>query len=395
MATQIDSSSPFTGVAGNSQEAPAATEEFSIRTMQDDLLALQKKGGQPPRVPENQPLAKAPEFERIVPEPPKKQPAAKIEVMQTAQPLPEKKPLPKPEYLGEEPLYIKPVPEAVKPPVDTKNTIYKITLTILIVLIVAVIGLGGYYFWTTRAPKTAEPQTPIETPQQPEVPAVIVAPVEKYSSEKPNFLSLDLAALFPEDITQAITDIASELGTKAAQAPYEFVVVDSTNTPVTFSVFAAATKLNLSAAVLNDLGNTFSLYIYSDNGATRLAVAITTDKKEALATEMTQQEKTFVVDADFLFLDTKPEATIGTFNSTAYNNTAIRYINLATSQPLSIDYAITGTKLIIATSKNAMHAVLDKITTEASASPAPQPASPDVTPDIPAAANADSTASTL
>ena len=239
-------------------------------------------------------------------------------------------------------------------------------MIVIIVSIVIAVLLGGYYFFKNSSKQTPASETiavqPVENQQPKEVPPVINVVTEKYSSEKPNYLSLDIATLSSEDIQKEITDVAEELkSTAKKQLPYEFVVVDTNNNPVAFPIFAIAAKLNLSSAILKNLGENFSLFFYNDNDNERLSAVIDIKDKQILATELSKQEKTFIADASFLFLNETPEITKGSFQESTYANIPVRFFNVNSQITMSIDYAIVNDKLIIATSKNTVRAIIDNL----------------------------------
>jgi hypothetical protein len=80
-----------------------------------------------------------------------------------------------------------------------------------------------------------------------------------------------------------------------------------------------------------------------------------------LATELSKQEKTFVTDAAFLFLNLTPTTTTETFGSSTHGDIVVRYLNVSSQPPLSIDYTIVKNQLVIATSKNTMWSIIDKL----------------------------------
>jgi hypothetical protein len=125
--------------------------------------------------------------------------------------------------------------------------------------------------------------------------------------------------------------------------------------------------------------------MYNDAGNMRLAVAVDITKAAVLPADLLKQEKTFVTDATFLFLNEKPDITMGSFGSGVYKDTKIRFFNVNNQITLSIDYALSNNRLIIATSKNTMRSLLDTLSvqkieqpslpTGQSISPTEQPAS--------------------
>lgn len=236
-------------------------------------------------------------------------------------------------------------------------------VALFIILAAFAAGLAGYYYW---AGKDEEALAPIqETNTEPEdVPIIIAPPAEKYSQDKPNYLVLDLSKLSAEDIKSTIIGTAKELEDKAPLAPYEYIVVDINNNPVAFPIFATAAKLNLSPNLLENMGEDFSLFLYNDVENIRLAISAKMVDRNMVEFELHNQELTFIKDADFMFLGNPPKVTSGKFNDSTYNNIPIRYINVDEEKTLSIDYAMVENDLVIATSKNTIRAVLDKISSK-------------------------------
>lgn len=359
MTNPSDPISPFSGSASG-QPAPAAPEEFSIHTMEDDLKNLQQ-GGKPVQEKEEIFIETAHD-----PEPQKKQFDPKETSSEVVHPFFEQVATPKQDKknapANTAPKEITEITASENIPFEEHRKAIRIITAIIAFLVVAILGLGGYYFFITKTPQQTpqQSQNTVEAPTQ-ETPVTIEPPIEKYSSSKPNYLPLDIATLTTDEIKNSLTNISSELRSSAApQSLYEFIVVDANNNPIAFPIFATAVKLNLSPVLLADMAETFSFYFYNDSSGTRVAIAANIAKKEALAAELTKQEKTFVTDAGFLFLGETPEKTDGIFADSAYNNSNIRFININQQKTLSIDYAIKDSQLIIATSKNAMRAVLDK-----------------------------------
>jgi hypothetical protein len=379
MTTSSENSSPFQD--NTSKQAIENHQEFSFQTMADDLLYLQKNG----KV-EDKKQPEAITIEKITPiVTASKQPIAisseKITsnnqnpfLDEAVAPIALKKEMLNPELSAS----TKPA-EVFHPKTNssqTSNSTHKILMTLIVFLIIGIAGLGGYYFWMTQnsqevpveQPSVVEaPAIPEPTPTQIEEPVVIAPPIEKYSTEKPNYLSLDLANLSAEEIKTNISTVANEIKDKNNALVYEFTVVDSNNNPIAFPIFATAAKLNLAPTLLSSLGEDFSLFIYNDNDNIRTGLSIAISRANILAAELQKQEKTFVADASFLFLDAKPETSTGIFTITDYKNTALHYLNVNPQKNLSIDYAIVDSQLIIATSKNTGRALLDKLFKEKNA----------------------------
>ena len=336
-------------------DADKATEtlpEFSFQTMQDDLLSIQNKSV----IKEEAPAPKTTPPPSSTPKPfdPATISSSKISSFSNqTQPKKNITEIPTSALKNDHP--------------ETKSAKYKILLSLIIVLTIGVIGTGAYYFLTSRAPKQVAAQPAIETPTAilpAEDPVVIAAPVEKYSINKPNYLVIDPATSSDIEIKATISSVADELKNLSSQSPYEFIIVDANNNPVAFPIFATAAKLNLSPIILTSLGENFSLFVYNDNGNTRLGFSVATSKTPTVVSELQKQEKTLVTDLSFLFINAIPEIKNGSFNTSVYNGSIIRYFNVNQQKDLSIDYAVKDSQLIIASSKNTERAILDKLSTK-------------------------------
>jgi hypothetical protein len=346
-------------------------ENFSIRTMQDDLLKLQTTGKIEP-MPIEGGMPQVPVKENIISQTQPSPNNATYNPFAT---------MPTDSTIQSAPINII-AKETQKTTNEATTILPKIIWTLIIIFILSITALGGYYYWTTK--KVAPPVEVVSAPDpvpapivteevrveeatetREEIPPVmnVTPPVDKYSTTKPNYLVLDTNNIGTETIRETIAKVADELKNSPSQSLYEFVPVDANNAPIAFPIFTIAAKLNLSSKVLSDLGTNFSLLLYNDNGEVRLALASTVSKSETLAADMAIQEKTFLQDADFLFLRMIPDKTTAQFGSSTYKDVAVRYINASQQKNLSIDYAITNSQLLIGTSKNTLRVVIDKIST--------------------------------
>jgi len=266
------------------------------------------------------------------------------------------------------------VPTGQIPPIATKDPLpvssgtkhsSKKTFILLAagLALLMIIAGSGYYFWSTRKQTTPPIATPEPTPEPtptPE-PAPTPAPAVTFSTDQPNYLNI--ATADSAGIKSALADYADKVSKSGLTAPIEFIVTDQQNNPITFSSFASSFGLKLSSGVTADLADTFSIFLYNDQGAVRLGLAVDSKNDPFLQTNLTREEKNLVSDLSPLFLDnsfTPPTSLV--FNKSTYANANIRYANINSSlnPPLSIDYAIFNKKLIIGTSKMTLRAILDK-----------------------------------
>lgn len=222
----------------------------------------------------------------------------------------------------------------------------------------ATLVVAGYYFWITRMTPISPPPV---LPAIPE-PVVIEKEESKFSVENPNYLLIDTEKDTAQTIQQLLLKTATEVKEIGIGTPIEFIVVDQNNNPISLSIFSILSGLKL-APVLDNLEESFSLLIYLDSENPRMGLAADFKDKPKAARAMIAKEKTLVNDVSFLLLSEIPQKTRGTFSVNDSKSFPIRYINIDANAEglLSVDYSLTDKQLIIATSKNTMWAILDKI----------------------------------
>lgn len=232
-----------------------------------------------------------------------------------------------------------------------------------IIFIVLAGAAGGYYWWMTRqqAPVAVEPTptepTPVETPEaQPETPPVIT-PV--FSIDKPNYLALDIKTADAAKIKAEIKDRTDKLVASEIKTPIEFIVSDENFNPTTFKDFAGKFGLKLSARLLANLEDKFSLFIYNDNGVAKLGLVLDAKNEKTAKTQLTQEEATLITKLTPLYLDSAFTIKDKKFASSQYGELVIRYNNLVSTSELSLDYALFGKKLLIGTSKMTLRSIYD------------------------------------
>ncbi len=233
----------------------------------------------------------------------------------------------------------------------------KIIILILFVVVIFVLAAGGYYFWITRSSvePVVQPQ-PAELPKEP----VINVPSERFSTENPNYLNIEVENVAVDNITQLLTQTVSEVEESKIKVPIEFLIADGNNNPIAFSRFAYLFQLNLSSETLSSLDEEFSLYLYNDSGNIRLGMTVDFKDKEKTAAGMAEGEGVLVENLSNLFIGASAEKENILFSDGEYKNYSIRYVNLDEQETISVDYAFTGNHLVIGTSKNTIRATLDK-----------------------------------
>lgn len=258
-------------------------------------------------------------------------------------------------------LFISPKPEkfaTAKKETDTGRSIGKLIAAIVIVLALIGMGVGGYYFWTTRQSVPAIVVTPEPQPEPVSKPEPV--PVSKFTLDKPNLLQIDIGASSPSAITEALSGYIEDIKKETISTPVEFAIVDKENNPVPLSVFSKKFGIVFSKNISAVLKDSFSLFIFNDNGNYRLGLSIDYKAGVDLKKLMLAEEPRLPAELKPLFLDIRYEPMKNMrFSDNVYGDLPVRYENIVSPEYLSLDYAITDKTLFIATTKMTARAIID------------------------------------
>lgn len=244
----------------------------------------------------------------------------------------------------------------------TKKPRAKLLLLFFILCIIIAAAGGGYYFLKNKALQkniSSENNAPSN-----EVVAITPA-LEKYSTQQPNYLKVDMANASPEQIRATLKGVLLDVEKTPSTTLLEFIITDANNNPVSFPIFAIAAGINFSNETKANLEESFSLFIFNDNNNIRLGLSLRPKNKALALTQMLSQENHLIENLTPLYL----EETISTpknsfFKDSSYNNIKIRYFNIAQEKSLSLDYAFNEESLLIATSRDSLRAIIDKISAQ-------------------------------
>ncbi|MDZ4385395.1 MAG: hypothetical protein U0944_03165 [Candidatus Moranbacteria bacterium] len=232
------------------------------------------------------------------------------------------------------------------------------------ILILTIVGAGVYYFLSIQkkniepavvvSPEPAAPEPAVE-----QVPAPAPESAPELSTTNPNYLPIDIENSDSNTLKNTLDEYAQKVQSSAIPTSVEFLIVDQKNNPITFDVFAKKLGLALSPIVMQNIGADFSLFFYNDRSNMRLGLAIDSKNNALLKTSLSKEEKSLAQELQPLILPTGYEFNPATFGSGDYNGVAIKYLNASGIANLSVDYAISGKKLIIGTSKMTARAIID------------------------------------
>lgn len=346
----------------NNSQTTSTAEQFTFRTMADDMLAPPKKTSsiidKIPKISETTPEKKIEPIHDAVNELPNpffKQSAS----TKKTNSRPEIKPA---EKIITEKLAITEPKNATKITNESNNSAYKAIIFFISILIVSILSLGGYYLFVTsnKKPTITEEKKPTNEAIKPVETAKPTPIIEKYSIDKPNFLVIDITTLTSKEIQDQLLSVANEVKSKPSGSLYQFSVVDKNNNPISFPIFATAAKINFSPTLLATLSENFSIFLYIENNTVRAGVELNVSKIDTFNTELALSEKTLSTDLSFLFLDSTAEIVpTWVFKDGSYGIYKTRYLNLNTQSTLSIDYSTIGTKFLLGTSKDMLRAIID------------------------------------
>jgi hypothetical protein len=283
---------------------------------------------------------------------------------------------------------IPPVPQtALKPPVpDGKNSrdLKKLILTLIIILIITIALVGGYYFWRTR--NNVQKIEPVAqenpTEEQPEiVPEGEIknteeSPLSKFVTGELNYLVFDSSDTSPEAMKETLKSYVQEVQASGVNGAIEFKVIDAEKNPVSFPTFLGEMGIKFSPGLASSLDTSFSLYVYNDQGNPGVGLAITTKKDSNLKNILMKEERNLPRELAPLFpvtqytLEKNKSFTTSEFDSTLWGKVGIRYLNIISPEDLSVDYALidTGTKkLLLGTTKRTIRSIIESQKPEATA----------------------------
>jgi hypothetical protein len=254
--------------------------------------------------------------------------------------------------LKEEHAIIKETPNIIKENYTRESNSFK-TIFLIIILIAMVTGAGFYYFNVIR-------QTEVVITKPTSEPIVPTEP--KFFTNHPNYLAIDIDNLTSIQIKDLLNNYAEEIKTAGLTEPVEFIITDLQNNPIDFTIFSQKIGITLSKKVLSNLEPAFSLFIFNDAGNVRFGLDILTNTETALKNALLSEEDLLAKNLEaILSLNTNHKFLTSPFKEVNYNGTIIRYQNIISPEELSIDYAISNGQLLIGTTKNTMHAIVDKI----------------------------------
>lgn len=249
-----------------------------------------------------------------------------------------------------------------KPVEDLHRQGQKVGRSIMIAIVISIIliaGLGAYYFVTTR--QSAPDLTPAAIIDSTDTSRLENAPKNnsEFSLEETNYLTIDPTKTDKTKIKEIFSQYADKVASANISSAVEFSVVDPQKNPVDFSVFAGKLNLTLSKPLSAQLEKSFRLFLYNDNGKKRAGLAIDIKDESATKKAMLQEEKSLAKEIEGLFLASQYKINPSSYLDSQYRDANIRYSNITSPEDLSVDYTVSGKKLLIGTTKLTLRSILD------------------------------------
>lgn len=235
---------------------------------------------------------------------------------------------------------------------------------ILLVLALVAGGAFAYFTFVAKKPTTSEiSPAPTTDTSLPESPAGMSQSNTKdipFTLSSPNYLPIDVETVTAEQFRSLLTTKERLLEeNEITDTAVEFFITDKNNTPVAFARFAKLLGMTFPQAVMDQIDESFSLYLYSDGGVARVGLALSVKNKDLLSQAVTSGESALPFALQALYLD--PSVTkIATpvWKSGTYKSYTTRYVNIAPTG-LSNDYTVTDKHWVIGTSANVFRKILD------------------------------------
>lgn len=197
--------------------------------------------------------------------------------------------------------------------------------------------------------KDCQPTEPVSL--KPLIPVDGTEVLELSAGNQELFLDKLKSAVLKEQATSTFRHILIKL---VSQAEIKYA-------DISYLALGLPTRVEQEIATSVSTGENYTLFSYSQPTGNRLGMAIKmATTSEAVFNDLRIWEQTLTNDTLKLLLlkDRIPAPSADGFRSNIYRDVAIRYLNFP-DPDLSVDYAVIGDKLIIATSRESMFRTID------------------------------------
>ncbi len=354
-------------------------EDIVVRTMKGDLgIPVSKKEEKPVSTPAPAPLTfketefKAPEFKSApaVPAPtPPTPPSEPImpPVISPAPPAVKKpaSPAGRPPVLVIPPIPPKEVPLApTKPLFKTSPTWIKLGIIGLTVVVLALLGLYGYWKLFVQGQPAPTPTPPTATTTVPTLPSVptatTTAPIKFFNKLPQKTITIDLPSKTPLALAEALK---SEAKIDEVLSSVKQIKITYQGKPLETSEFLDLMAIFTPQNFLNNFENEFAFAYFRQKEGARPVLILKAKNANLAKTQMENWEKSALPsDVLPLFLtNAKLPAALPSFRSYLFIGQPVRFLNI--SIPFaSLNYTLYGNFLVFTTSSSGMFVILQDLT---------------------------------
>lgn len=252
-----------------------------------------------------------------------------------------------------------------KPLYKTTPVWIKLGIIGLVVILVALSGLYGYWKIFIQAKPPASPITsPPATTTIPGFPitppATTTAPIKFFNKLPHKLVTVDLPSKTPVALIQALK---SEEKIEEPRASIKQIKITYQGKPLTTEEFFDLMSIFTPKDFLSNYENEFAFTYFSQKEGARPTLILKIKDKELAQNQMADWEKTILASDIFpLFLsDSKLPKTLQPFKSYLFIGQPVRYLNI--NMPFaSLNYAIYNNFLIFTTSSAGMFVILQDLT---------------------------------
>jgi hypothetical protein len=240
-----------------------------------------------------------------------------------------------------------------------------IIASILAVALVLIIGIFLYLEKIKDAeiagqPPLVEPTT-TETPTTPKAEAQPALETEAFSTTRSNYLPIDPETATKDSILAQISDAEARIKTANLTEPIVLQVTDQNNIPLAMSRFAYLMEFGPGEDVLTALDEDFTIVLYTEGGQPRRGLATKLKEEQENPVELLTKLEG-ILPTTFRNLLYPSDLVLPSpvkFSSGSYNNSVVRYSNIAPDKGYSFDYILQEKLLFLGNAKDVTRKTLE------------------------------------
>lgn len=234
---------------------------------------------------------------------------------------------------------------------EIKKPPYRRKIFILIIIIILLSGAGFYYLKYIKGPEKPGVETPASLFQTESTEVISIK--EGKESALSNQLKKKIERFQEEDLPTGEAGTFRRILVKKISKEKDYFL--------SFKEFIEILGINLPINILENLGDSYTFFLYSQKEGVRSGLVIGAENIDNLKISLRNWEELLSWDLKPMFFGAETGGLITeNFQDGIYKGVNIRYLNFSDFS-FAIDYAVVRNYLIIATSKESMRGVIDRI----------------------------------